>query len=251
MYSRPVRITLFYFLAASLLLALPHPGMLARGLGRAGQPAGIPGVAAQAPASTLPGIIIYSQPPSPTGGLIHSSQVANPNGSDSDQFVWDDFSLASARSITKIQWRGGFDPARGGTGGPVTDFVIGLYASLQGGSQPDLVNPPLLVVHTGGNAGQQPAGTTGGIPMYSYQFILPSAFQAAGGVKYWLQIEAVQTGLPDWGLEVGTGGNSTYFRRYSSVGDVFYQIMHGSDASFSLLSPGVHGVWLPCVMRSP
>ena len=35
---------------------------------------------------------------------------------------------------------------------------------------------------------------------YAYQFALPDPFQAAAGTKYWLQIQAFQSGPPDWAV---------------------------------------------------
>jgi hypothetical protein len=177
---------------------------------------------------------LYSQPPSPSGGLLQSSWLT-PDGSDYDQYVWDGFTLPSNQAINKIQWRGGYDPGKFGSGGLVIDFTVAIYASIPGGTQPDIVAPPLVQYQTGGNAGETPAGTFGGASMYDYTFTLPKPFQAVAGTKYWVQIEASQTGIPDWGITLGTGGDGQYFRCMAGVGDKIYQIVAG-DAAFTLLS---------------
>lgn len=176
--------------------------------------------------------LVYSQPPSPSGGLFQSSWWY-PIGTDYDQYVWDDFTLSTARTITKVFWRCGYDPGKFSSGGPVVDFTVSIYASIQAGIQPDVVNPPLVEYRTGGNAGETQAGTFGGIKMYDYTFTLPTPFQAAAGAKYWIQIEASQHGIPDWGIAAGTGGNGKYFRRIAAAGDIFYQAPPG-DTAFSL-----------------
>ena len=68
-----------------------------------------------------------------------------------------------------------------GSGGPVLGFSIDIYASIPGGTQPDVVSPPLATYYAGGDAGQTPAGTFGGTAMYDYRFTLPTPFDAAAG----------------------------------------------------------------------
>ncbi len=176
---------------------------------------------------------VYTQPPSPTGGLLQSSRW-DPNGSDFDQYVWDNFTLSSNQAVTEIDWRGGF---MFGSGGALIEFTVAIYASILAG-EPDVINPPLVRYHAGGNAGQTPAGTFGGITMYDYKFTLPAPFQAVAGTKYWVQIEAIQNGIPSWGIAAGTGGDGRYFRRIAGVGDVSYQAPPG-DAAFTLKAVGV------------
>src|SRR5512135_2829791 len=47
---------------------------------------------------------VYSQPPDPAGDCYNSSE----NGMDYDEFVWDNFTLASSQAITEIHWRGAY-----------------------------------------------------------------------------------------------------------------------------------------------
>lgn len=176
--------------------------------------------------------VIYSQSPNAAGGLYASSRL-DPDGNDNDQYIWDNFSLQSGASISEIVWQGGYNPAMAGSGGPVADFSVAVYASL-GGSQPDMSTPPLFEYRTGGNAGETPAGVYGGTQMYEYGFTLPAPFQANAGTYYWVQIEAYQNGVPDWGVAAGAGGEGRHFRRMTNGVDMFYQIVSG-DAAFTLI----------------
>lgn len=193
--------------------------------------------------------LVYHQPADPNGGLYQSSWW-DPDESDYDQYVWDSFELAVTAVITEVQWRGGYDPAGSGAGGPVLDFDVAFYPSIPGGSEPDVVHPPLVSYPVGGNAGETLAGSLGGLPLYDYAFALPTPFQAVAGVKYWLQVEAYQHGHPDWGLAAATGGNGSHFRRRHDVGNTFqYQSVPG-DAAFALLGPAPDPlrVYLPLVL---
>jgi spore coat protein A, manganese oxidase len=87
---------------------------------------------------------------------------------------------------------------------------------------------------TGGYANQTPAGGGTTAAMYDYSFTLPTPFIAQLGVKYWVQIEAFQHGIPDWSIAAAASGDGRYFRRIAAVGDTYYQLVPG-DATFSLI----------------
>jgi hypothetical protein len=199
------------------------------------------------PATSPRAAVLYTQPSDPAGGLLLSS-LRDPNGSDVDQWIWDAFTLSSTQDITEIHWSGGHDPARLGSGGPVANFTVSIYASNAPSTQPDLPNPPLIRHEVGGNAGETPGQTLGGVQMYNYVFVLPAAFRAVGGTKYWVQIEAYQPGpTPDWGLTKGTGGDQLHFRYVAGEGR--YQTLTG-DTTFELLGPGLGvSIYLPCIYR--
>ena len=200
---------------------------------------------AGAPAPTV--VIIYNQPPRSGGGLIQSS-LRDPDGSATDQYAWDGFTLGWTQTITEVQWRGGYHPALLGSGGPVFDFTVDIYASIPGGSQPDIAHPPLVHYQVGGNASEAASEVLGGVQTYDYRFVLPAPFQAAAATKYWVQIEAFQSGAPDWGLSASMSGDGYYFRHLAEEGT--YQLVPG-DASFTLLGPGTaaYRVYLPEVVR--
>jgi len=169
--------------------------------------------------------------------MLLLSSWLDPDGSDSDQYVWDNFTIQSNQTITEIDWFGGYDPAKFGSGGPTLDFSVSIFPSIAAGTEPDVVNPPLVHYQTGGNAGETSIGVVGGNTMYAYAFSLPAPFIASAGVKYWVQIEAFQHGIPDWCIEAGTGGDRSHFRKIVSPGgDGLYQIAP-HDAAFTLLGP--------------
>ncbi len=176
--------------------------------------------------------VVYTQPPAGAGML--PSAWWTPNGSDYDQYAWDGFSLASSAPVTEVKWRGGFGYGNGP--GSIAGFTITFYSSIGGNSQPNIATASPLATYTvSGNPGQTSAGTVGGYPMYDYDFVLPTPFQAVAGTVYWIQIEASQTGIPDWCLAGGSGGNGSYFKQFAYVGDKFF-LMGSGDAAFTLLT---------------
>lgn len=179
--------------------------------------------------------VVFQQPPSAGGGVLVSSWL-DPAGSDADMYVYDSFVLPAATAVTEVRWRGGY--LYGAPYGHVTNFTITFYASTAGDTQPLCTNPQLPETYlaffdVGGIAGETPAGSIGGVAMYDYDFVLPSPFMAAAGTKYWVRIEGVQIGYPDWGIAVGTGGDATHFR--FSTGAAQFSFGAG-DAAFTLLA---------------
>jgi len=161
------------------------------------------------------GGVVFSQPPAGSGLL--PSAWWTPNGSDYDQYAWDNFTLASSAPVTEVKWRGGF--GYGSSTNSITGFTITFYASIAGGSQPNVATASPLATYTvSGNPGQTSAGIFGGVAMYDYDFVLPTPFQAVAGTVYWIQIEAAQAGIPDWGIATGSGGNGSYFRHCEKFG---------------------------------
>jgi PKD repeat protein len=224
MFSKPIKVVLLLVIVAGLSLVFAATGALA-----------------QNPTSKRPGVawlnstagIVYTQPHNLSGVLLPSSWQ-EPNGNDADQYVWDNFTLQASTgiTITEIQWRGGYQSGSG----TVLTFTVAIYPSIAGGTQPDVTHPPLVQYQPGGNAGETPAGTFGGTAMYDYAFMLPAPFTASTGTTYWVQIEAWQAGVPDWGIAAGSGGNGQHFRRITNGSDIFYQLVPG-DAAFTLIGP--------------
>jgi hypothetical protein len=184
-------------------------------------------------AAAVPGRsqILFDQPYDPAGGLYHSCRW-DPDGSDWDQYVWDNFTLPNNSDITEIRWRGAFDPAYNGSGGPEQNFRRDFDGSAAANTEPDVSHPPLKRYYAGGNANQTPAGMVGGVNTYDYVLSLPTAFHAVKGTKYWIQIEAYQWGVPDWSLLKGMGGNGVHFRGIGGTG-LYYSFISG-DTAFTL-----------------
>ena len=113
----------------------PHP--VSQSFGKAG--------------ALAPTTVVYNQPAEPEW-WVASVFVARPGRQPADQWVWDGFTFAWTQAITQLQWRGGYDPAWLGSGGPVFNFTVGIYASIPAGSEPDVSQPPLICYEVGGNA---------------------------------------------------------------------------------------------------
>ncbi|MEW6428939.1 MAG: hypothetical protein AB1568_12995 [Thermodesulfobacteriota bacterium] len=168
--------------------------------------------------------------------LLHSARQ-EPDGSDYDGRVWDDFIFAADTPVGAIAWQGGHDPRKRGAGGPVAAFIVAIHPAIAAGTRPDVAVPPLATYRTTDNAGETAVQSGGHPPLFGYRFTLPQPFPARAGIRYWLRIEAVQHALPDWGIAAGSGGNGTHFRKTASgEGDGRYQAVPG-DAAFTLFTP--------------
>jgi hypothetical protein len=181
--------------------------------------------------------VVYSQPPKSSGGLIQSS-LRDPDGSATDWSIWDSFTLDQAQTIAEVRWRGGYDPAKSGSGGPVHDFIVDIFPSIPAGTEPAIAGRPLAHYKVGDNAGETPAEVLGGVQTYDYRYRLPAPFQAAAGTKYWVQIEAFQSGAPDWGLSAASGGDGAHYGGSGPSGEGYMFRSAPGDAAFTLMTPG-------------
>ncbi|MCB9508329.1 MAG: hypothetical protein H6697_11780 [Myxococcales bacterium] len=157
---------------------------------------------------------VFSKPPLAGGGLNAASYVT-PDGSDSDFWSWDDFTLAETQTITEVRWRGGYAQTFG-TQPHVVDFRVSFFESIAGGSQPVVVALPehedqeivIATFHTNNAANETVAGTSGGKTVYDYRFVLPAPVTLQGGVKYWFRVCGAQPGsFPDWGMSTSSPGS--------------------------------------------
>ncbi len=178
---------------------------------------------------------VYSQPPDAAGGVLVSSKVM-PDGSDSDMYVYDGFTLDTDAAITEVSWRGGY--AYAAQYGRVQDFMVTFYGVIEGTSQPSLGYAPaeeqtsaLAQYDLGSIAGETGVGVVVGIAMYDYHYTLSTPFQAQADTLYWIRIEAIQPQYPDWGIAAGTGGNGSHIR--FSTGAAMFQ-GPPKDAAFTL-----------------
>lgn len=179
--------------------------------------------------------LLLSYPPRTSGGFILSSWVS-PNGSDKDVYAYNDFALPVTSSITEVRWRGGYSAK--GVYGVATDFTVTFFATNATGVEPLVASPDsdaifLAKYQVGGNVSVTLVGEVGlDQTMYDYRYQLPTPFQAVGGTKYWLRIEALQPVYPDWGIAVGTGGDGMHFQ-YDAAGGQFRFAPY--ETSFMLL----------------
>ena len=174
--------------------------------------------------------VLFSRPHTGGGNLLMSAYW-DPDGSDLDEYAWDDFTLPAAGDISELRWRGG-------GGATVNSFVISIYASIPAGTQPDIgnMNGGKLASYTiANNAGETYAGTFAGTALYDYHCTLKKPFHAIAGTKYWIQIEAWTASWPSWGLATGSGGPGYHFHRSIAVtGDYRFYYAPG-NAAFTLL----------------
>jgi hypothetical protein len=177
---------------------------------------------------------VFGRVPSPDGGMFPSSFVS-PDGTDSDSYVYDSFVLEEDAFIGQVRWRGGY--AFGGAYGAVNGFLITFYASTAGETQPLVTNPILPEVYLAhyvidGDAGETPAGTFGGVAMYDYSVVLPTPFRAVDDLTYWIRIEAIQSGYPDWGIAAAAVEGGTHYRFQTKTMTFGFE---PGDTAFSLL----------------
>lgn len=170
----------------------------------------------------------YQQTHNGTGTLIASSRTSAEIGSDFDSNVWENFTLGSASEITGITWRGGFLPERT-PAETIVRFDISFYASTAA-NEPGSV--PLTTFYAT-TISPTSAGSFGGVAMFDYSYSLSTPLQLSGSTMYWVQIQAVQLGTPDWGLAVGTGGNNNHWGKIDTGGTISYGWV-GGDTSFAM-----------------
>jgi len=124
----------------------------------------------------------------------------------------------------------GYDPARGGSGGPVFDFTIAFYGSTAGDTQRISLTAAGAIQVGGTLARRLPV--VRGVMMYDYAFNCPrhSRLKLASSIGC---ISSPSIRLAGLGDNAGTGGDGLHFRRIHQDGDV-YQIVSG-DGTFTLL----------------
>jgi len=174
--------------------------------------------------------VVYIQPHNGSGSLYQSAL----NGTDYDQLTWDMFRVTNSIAITEIRWRGGYLYG-GAYSGRATNWTIAVYRDIANGFEPDIISPPFAIYSVSGNAGETVAGTFAGTTLYDYAFTLPSPFQATAGSNYWLLIQANQSGIPEWGMALGSGPYGGCFRRVAGMADWYFYRASG-DLAFSLLA---------------
>jgi len=193
---------------------------------------------------------VFGKPADPIGGLNRSSWVF-PDGTDSDEYAWDEFTLTETQTITEVHWRGGY--VLGAPYGHATDFRVSFFDSNVSGFEPYITafpshesqETPIATFHTNGIAGESYAGFIGGHLMYNYTFKLPTPVTIQGGKKCWFRVVARQLVQPDWSMASGIGGDAHYFR-YSTGTTKYDKPPH--DLAFSLdadwvnLGSGLTGV---------
>lgn len=174
--------------------------------------------------------IVYSQAENRWGAYASQNDPTYGNFAT----VYDNFTLGSSASITRVEWIGAYfygppDPDFLGSADPgtITGFTLKFWSDVidsgTGLHRPKIEDPAILTKTVIGNAGETDLGYgdiyvasgprfTGIGPneMYSYGTALATPFAATGGTSYWLSIVADSTYPPEWGWETaGLDGYNT------------------------------------------
>ncbi len=163
---------------------------------------------------TLSSDVAFSQPDSSLTNLGGLTSIS-PSTPNAPVTAYDNFTLASASSITGIQWMG--FQALAGQQCPSSPCIPAAIAQFQINFYSDASGSPgtLLASNTiSGNANQTQIGTgtystETGLPVYSYSANLSSPFAAQSDTTYWVSIVPTQPFPPYWAWLVGTGGDGT------------------------------------------
>lgn len=166
---------------------------------------------------------LYSQAPD-FGASFASQNDTSPGGYGKYGTTYDNFTLSSAASITKVRWFGGFYFPDAESS--ISTFNISFYADTAGAPG------ALLSSHDiAGNANETAAGLDGdaGLP-FSYSDAV--AFSAAANTPYWMSIVATVPYPPVWGWVSSSDPNA-------GDGDGFQDYLGsrtstGSDLAFEL-----------------
>ena len=120
------------------------------------------------------GAVVYSQQADFTQASFYS-------GPDYPRYIADDFKLSATTAVTDVQWWGLYSGAT-----PAVDsFVIMLYSDISGSS------PTPVATYDAGGANRTAIGVSplpGAVELYTYTYTLPAAFNATGGVFYYVSI---------------------------------------------------------------
>lgn len=147
--------------------------------------------------------VVYQQNASSTPNAYASQFDTGANGDFSK--VYDDFSLATATTITDVHWTGLYFNSSRTTG--VDSFLIQFWSDAGGTAG------SLLYSATIANANE----TLVSGDSYTYDVDLANAFSVQAGTTYWLSIQATMLFPPQWGWAEGTGGNGTSAQDFVGV----------------------------------
>lgn len=166
-------------------------------------------------------IVVYSQAPD-YQGLFASQNDTAVSGFGSFAASYDNFTLASAKSIVSASWTGGYYNPQ--TAGSIMMWTVSVYADNAG--QP--ASTALQVSTFAGNGGETFLGLDSiGDPVYSYSEALN--FSAAGGTTYWLSVVPSIPYPPQWGWTSSAQGDGV------SYTDIFgTRLQNSNDLAFSL-----------------
>jgi len=163
-------------------------------------------------------VLVYSQGPDYLN--LYASQNDISGGANFTSY--DNFTLASATTITSVGWTGGyFNPQ---TPGSITSWAVAFYANNAGQPGALLSSFPIS-----GNGGETSVGVDSlGDPVYAYGAAI--SFAAGAGTEYWLSVVPSIAFPPEWGWTSSSTGDGV-----SYTDDAFgNRTQNSSDLAFSL-----------------
>ncbi len=169
--------------------------------------------------------VIYNQPATPSDYYTTWASQVSPSGTVATGY--DDFTLASATSISAVQWNGNYLDTNTPSANPIapntTSFTVAFFADNGGLPGAQLATTTIAQ----GDCTPTLLGTDGfstsdsiptyQIPFYSYRAVLPTPFTAAAGQKYWVSIVANTTDENLWGWYSGSGGDNASIQNYQGT----------------------------------
>lgn len=159
--------------------------------------------------------LVYNQPASP--GAYNTWPSFSSGGGDGIT-TYDNFALTSSARVTAVQWHGNYVNAGTPSANPAppdTDSFEITFRADQGGGPGAVLLTAIVPMSRCEATALFPLDfhfTTGGpayrVSFYSYRAVLPSAFLAGAGRKYWIGIRGnCSAADPGWSWYSGVPGN--------------------------------------------
>ncbi len=183
-------------------------------------------LAAAAPLGHAADPVVYSQPATASNYYTTWDSTQTPSGPVA--IGYDNFSLASATSISAVQWNGNYIDTDHPSANPVapttSSFTVAFFSDSNGQPGQQLATttiaqadcaPTLLGTDGFSTSSSIP---TYQIPFYSYRAALPTPFTVAAGQKYWVSIVGnVATSEDNWSWFSGSGGDNASIQSYQGT----------------------------------
>jgi PEP-CTERM motif len=164
-------------------------------------------------------VLIYAQNPDYQNLYASQNDTSGTFGMFAQSY--DNFSLASAATLTEVQWVGGYYNPQ--SAGPITLWTVSFSADNSG--QPGAT---LYLTTTPGNGSETFLQNDNlGDPVYLYTATVN--FAAGAGTTYWLSVVPDLAFPPQWGWTTSSQGDGVAWQTYFGTGS---QIP--SDLAFSL-----------------
>jgi hypothetical protein len=165
--------------------------------------------------------VLYVQPWDGTGNA-YASQDDITGGNGNFATMYDNFTLGSTNAIDEVLWTGTyFNPS---SPGPILQFTLTFWSDNAG--QPGAPLYTDVIAGTGNESFLLSPAT------YAYDVSLTSPFVATGGTTYWLSIVPALGFPPQWGWNVGTGGDGISYQDFYGVRNSY-----NFDLAFQLNGP--------------